>query len=110
MPTTYSSTRGGVDDRSLPFVQAIMRGLALDAGREHRNDVLMTEFGRDLSLSEEPCGRLRIGCDPRWEDLERDVPIERVLPRFVHHPHPPASDLAAQGVVAEGAEIAVCCS
>jgi hypothetical protein len=31
-PPTYSSTRGGAEDQRLPFVRAVMRGLALDAG------------------------------------------------------------------------------
>ena len=31
-PMRYSSTRGGSEDQSLPFVEAIMRGLALDSG------------------------------------------------------------------------------
>ena len=38
------------------------------------------------------------------QHLKGHPPIHRVLPRIIHNPHPSATDLAAERVVAEGAE------
>ena len=65
----------------------------------------MAEFASCLASrmnrSRTPC---RLTAIPSWQHLQRHLPVHRVLPRLVHHPHAAAADLAAEGVVAEGAE------
>jgi hypothetical protein len=63
----------------------------------------VVEPARDLGLAEEARGGLRVRGDPRGEDLEGHLSLERVLPCLVNDAHAAPAELPAQRVVAEGA-------
>ena len=65
-----------------------VRDAVLVAEVVNRKDVLMRE-GRDrLRLALEPGERVGIRGDGLGQDLDRDVPIELLVPRPVDLPHP----------------------
>ena len=57
-----------------------------------------------LCLSHEARKCFAVGGNSQWQYFQRYPSIHGVLPRLVHDPHAAAPDLAAQRVVAEGAE------
>ncbi len=61
----------------------------LNAHAVDRDHVPVVELGSRLGLSHEAQEGLVVSGDTRGEDLQGHLPIKRVLPRLVNHPHPP---------------------
>ncbi len=78
--------------------------MIFDAHAVDTDYVSMTELRGGLSLPHKAVESLVVRCDTGGQHLESNRPFYGVLPRLIHHPHPPAPDLPPEGVVAEGAD------
>ena len=57
----------------------------------NRDDVRVIQRGQRVGLAGEALRKSRIPGALGREQLERDEPIQRTLPRLVHHTHPAAA-------------------
>jgi hypothetical protein len=66
------------------------------------DDVVVDQGGDDLRLLLEALAELLVHGELRRQDLDRHRPVERELPRPIHHPHAAAADLALDLPAADG--------
>jgi len=52
----------------------------------------MGQFGGKLRLAPEACAALGAVSDVGWQDFERHEPVQLLIPRKVHRPHPAATE------------------
>ena len=64
----------------------------------HRHDVRMREAGRETSFAEKAFTRRGIAREGRRQQLDGHQAVEMHFAREVDHAHPPASELAVEGV------------
>ena len=73
----------------------------LDADLVHGNDIRMRQAPRRLGLAAKSTQVRRRRMNAAQDHLERDVPLQLVIPRLVHDAHAAAADLFKQFVIAE---------
>jgi hypothetical protein len=64
----------------------------------------MVELGSRPCFAHESHECLVVGSNTSREDLQSHLTFNRILPGIIHNPHTATTDLAAESIVAKGAE------